>query len=76
MIAAAVLVVGLAFILAAWDAARRNIAHQDVNLALIKRINALELEADKQHQQLQVVLGKLNAALASQSTRVPRIGSR
>lgn len=76
MILATVIFLGLAFIGAAWDAARRYIAHQEANLTLTKRLNALEIESDKQHQQLQVALSKLNATLAAQSNRVPRLGPR
>lgn len=76
MIAAVVLVLGLSFVLALWDAARRAIAHQDNNLALMKRLNALEIESDKQHQQLQVALGKLNAVAATTASRIPRLGPR
>lgn len=75
MIAAVVLVLGLAAVLAAWDAARRYIAQHEAHLALMKRINLLEIEQDRQHQQLNAALGKLNAVAAA-STRMPRVVPR
>lgn len=74
MIAWAILLVGLAAIVAMWDAARRRIETDRANQAVLDKLAAIEREHERLATTLQNVLGKLNATQAAQATRMPRIG--
>jgi hypothetical protein len=68
--------VGLAFVLAAWDVFRRALVDHKHCRVLEERLVAVNQRLDKQHEQMQAVMGKINAVGAAQTTRVTRIGAR
>jgi hypothetical protein len=70
------IVVGMAFILAAWDVCRRALIDHKHCRALDERIVSVNQRLDKQHDQMQAVMGKVNAVGAAQTSRVTRIGAR
>lgn len=57
---------------AAWDIARRATDHYQALRACHERIDALTRDVEKQHEQMQAVMGKLNALGAATSNRMPR----
>lgn len=67
---------GLLFIGAAWDVARRALEHQRAHRELHERVDLLTQQIDKQHEQIQAVMGKLNASMAATSARMPRVIGR
>jgi uncharacterized protein YlxW (UPF0749 family) len=67
-----ILTLGVLLIAAAWDAWRRHVVARAYNLATLDRITKQEQELEKLHQQVQNVLGKLNAATAATANRIPR----
>lgn len=67
-------VVALVAIVAAWDAARLRIAASRFNQQTLDRLAHFEAQLDRQHEQQQAILGKLNAAMGAQASRMPRVG--
>lgn len=67
-----IIALGVLVTAAAWDVARRALDQRVVNRALHERIDLLYRQMEKEHDQLQAVMGKLNATAAAQSTRMPR----
>lgn len=70
----AIIVVGLAAIVAMWDAARRRIEAGRANQAVHDHVQKLERELEKLSATTQAVLSKLNATQVAQAQRMPRIG--
>lgn len=70
----AIIIVGLAAIVAMWDAARRRIEADRANRAVHDDIQKLERELEKLSATTQAVLSKLNATQVAQAQRMPRIG--
>jgi predicted metalloendopeptidase len=68
----AILSIGALFVLAAWDVARRALVQYEAHRALRERIDELERMVQKEHETVQRVLEKLNAATAAVSMRGPR----
>lgn len=64
---------GVLAIGAAWDVARRALDHQRAHRLIHERIDVLRHDVDKQHDQVQAVMGKLNASLAATSTRARQL---
>lgn len=64
-------VVGTLFVIAAWDIARRAVAQYEAHKALRERVDELSRKVDKEHETVQRVLEKLNAATAAVSMRGP-----
>lgn len=71
-----VALVGLAFVVAAWDVARRFVMQYEATTTLIQRIRTLELEQERHQQQLQAMMGKLSATVLATNGRIPRVGPR
>ena len=70
-----VLTLGCLAILALWDGARRYIDAMRFNQAALEQVKQLGEENLRVREQVQALLQKLNAAQASQATRMPpRIG--
>lgn len=70
-----VLTLGLVALLVLWDAARRYIDAMRFNQAALEQVKQLGEENGRTREQVQALLQKLNAAQASQATRMPpRIG--
>lgn len=67
-----VIALGLVVTGAAWDVARRALDQRAANREVHERIDLLTRQLEKEHDQMQAVLGKLNAATAASSTRMPR----
>ncbi len=65
-------VVLLAGIVAAWDAACKQIAAARHNQQTLDRFAALDREIERLQQQQQHILGKLNAVGGAQATRLSR----
>lgn len=66
-------IIGTGAVLAAWDAARRHIAARRYNQELIDALQEQQRELERQGQQIQAVMGKLNTTTAATATRMPRI---
>lgn len=62
--------------LAAWDATRRIVDAKRFNQSALDQLSELRQQLKDQHQQVQAVAGKLNAATASTATRLVRAGQR
>ncbi len=59
-------------IVAAWDVARKQVAATRYNQATLDRLANIDRELERQHQQQQAILGKVNAAVGAQASRLPR----
>ncbi len=72
---ALIVVVGIVLsggIVAAWDVARKQVAASRYNQATLDRIANIDRELERQHEQQQAILSKLNAAVGAQASRLPR----
>lgn len=66
-------IVLLAAIYAAWDAQKHRTDCARFNQQTLDRLDALERDMTKQHDQQQQILGKLNVAVAA-TNRIGRVG--